>query len=113
MHASGGIAPFMAPNGVAYNSPGTCHAHNLALQLLVCTGMFGLAAFSWLFVRLFRLALGDPNQWGAGLATWPVVFLVIGLTGWNIFDAFYACIFSYLAALTATGRIRPHGRCSS
>jgi len=107
IYGSGAVSPFVAPDGLAYNLAKPFHAHNLALQLLACTGLFGFLAFGWLFIKLCRLAFADNNPWGPGLATWPVVFLVIGLAGWNIFDAFYATIFSYLAALTATGAVAP------
>ena len=103
---SGQVKPFVAPDGSVWKESNGYHAHNLVLQILVCTGLVGLATFGWLFIKLCRLAFADNNPWGPGLATWPVVFLVIGLAGWNIFDAFYATIFSYLAALTATGAVK-------
>ncbi len=103
---SGAVTAFVAPDGSVWNLPDAHHAHNLVLQLLACTGLLGLLAFIWLFYQLSRVALTTSASWKYGLATWPVVFLVIGLTGWNIFDAFYATIFSYLAALTAAGTAR-------
>ncbi len=101
-HSSGEVKPYVAPNGVVYHSAHQFHAHNIVMQILACTGILGLTAFSWLFLKLCRLVLAASFPWREGLVTWPVVFLVIGIAGWNIFDAFYACIFTFLAALTAT-----------
>ena len=37
---------------------------------------------------------------GHAMLTWPVVFLAIGLTGWNIYGAQYQTLFAYFATLT-------------
>lgn len=64
-----------------YNS----HAHNLVLQLLSCTGILGLVAFAWLYFNTFRLIAADHDNWRSGLLSWPIVFFIIGLTGWDIY----------------------------
>ena len=102
MAASGRILPFEAPNGKIYELKTVMHAHNIVLMLASCTGLFGLGAFCWLFARALRLIYKEPAEWRVGLITWPVIFIVIGLTGWNIFGNWYQVLFAYFLVLAGT-----------
>lgn len=99
MATSGRIMPFEAPNGRIYELKTVMHAHNIVLMLLSSTGLLGLGAFCWLFVRALRLIYREPKEWRAGLITWPIIFVVIGLTGWNIFGNWYQVLFAYFLVL--------------
>ncbi len=64
------------------------HSHNMYVDLLVGTGVFGMASAVWLFWRLLRVgwravrdAPPDPamRRVGAGLAGTVVVFLWVGI----------------------------------
>lgn len=97
--ASGIVTPFVSPDGNIVNAPEAMHAHNLFLMLLACTGIAGFCMFSWLFVNAVRLVYTRPDGWRFGLIHWPVVALVIGLTGWNIFNNWYQSVFAYFIVL--------------
>jgi len=100
--ASGSVAPYVAPNGHSYLLLETTHAHNLFLQLLTCTGLLGFCSFCWLFFNNVRVLFQkNISGWRTGLITWPIVFLVIGLTGWNIFGSQYQTLFVYFMLLAA------------
>ncbi len=102
---SGVIDPYTAANGKVIWSKEASHSHSLFLQLLSCTGILGLLSFCWLLVRTFKLFLLKPaSRWFNGLITWPTVFIVIGLTGWNIFGSQYQTIFAYFLLLTAVSQ---------
>jgi len=49
-------------------------------------------------------------QWKSGLATWPVVFLVNGLAGSNIYSSWYQALFAFFVVLAVTGRSGTSGR---
>jgi O-antigen ligase len=96
---SGIVSPFITPDGRILQYTNAHHAHNLVLQLLTCVGICGLIAFSVLFVSTVRMIIRNENDWHKGLMTWPIVFLVVGLTGWNIFDAWYTSLFVFFISL--------------
>lgn len=100
MAASDKVAPFVSPDGRIWKAVEVTHAHNLVLHILSCTGLLGLASFGWLFVNTVRMVIGRLDICGHALLTWPVVFLVIGLTGWNIYGAQYQTVFAFFIALT-------------
>ena len=96
---SGIVSPVVSPAGNIYHNPNPRHAHNIFLQLMACNGILGLGIFIWIFcisVNIIRQSIGS---WNAGLWSWPFVCMVIGLTGWNIYDPFYATILFYFMAL--------------
>lgn len=100
--ASGSITPYVPPNGKISWSLDARHAHNLFLQLISCTGVLGLMSFCWLFINAIRITFQKKvSGWRFGLMTWPIVFLVIGLAGWNIFGSQYQAVFAYFMVLTA------------
>jgi O-antigen ligase len=101
--ASGVVEPFIAPDGQIFHLALVSHAHNLVLQLLTCTGLLGLAIFTWLFVNACRLIAKNHEGLRLGLIPWPVVFLVVGLTGWNIYDPYYTSLFVYFLGLIGAG----------
>jgi len=105
--ASGIVAPFYAPDGHIFNCPEAMHAHNLFLMLLVCGGIAGFCMFLWLFVNAVRLVCTHPDRWRLGLVPWPVVTLLIGLTGSSIYHNWYQAVFAYFIVLTGcTGEKR-------
>ncbi|MCX5843374.1 MAG: O-antigen ligase family protein [Deltaproteobacteria bacterium] len=97
--ASGIVAPFSAPDGKIVSLPEAMHAHNLFLMLLACNGVTGLCMFLWLFVNAVRWIFTRPDGWRFGLIAWPVVVMVIGLTGWNIYHGWYQAVFAYFIVL--------------
>lgn len=99
--ASDVTTPFIDPAGRSWKALKTTHAHSLFFHLISCTGLTGLTAFAWLFVNCVRQVLRRLAACGHALLTWPVVFLVIGLTGWNIYGSQYQTLLAYFAALTA------------
>lgn len=48
------------------------------------TGLFGLVAFSWLFINSVRLVMKNTNGFRVGLISCPVVLFVIGIAGFII-----------------------------
>lgn len=100
MATSGKISAFAAPNGVVYHLENVYHAHNLFLMILSCLGIVGLVAFGWLFIKVVVLNLRNVTEWRIGLFTWPVVLIVNGLTGFNIFDAWYTTLFAFFTVMT-------------
>jgi O-antigen ligase len=102
--ATGVVEPFVAPDGQVFHLAQVSHAHNLVLQLLTCTGLLGLAVFAWLFVNACRLIVKNHQGLRLGLIPWPAAFLVVGLTGWNIFDPYYTSLFVYFLGLIG-GRV--------
>lgn len=78
---------------------GITHAHNHVLELLTATGIFGLAAFCWLFVQLVRVHIKN-NQAYPELISLLLVFMVIGLAGYNIYHSWYHSLFAYIVALS-------------
>ena len=99
MAASGKIPPFVAPTGRVFDLGEQTHAHNLLLMLLSCTGLVGLVPFTWLFIRTSLMCFTDFAGMCAGLVTWPVVVLVIGLTGFNVYDSWYLALLALLMVL--------------
>jgi len=98
--ASGIVAPFYAPDGHIFNCPEAMHAHNLFLMLLACGGIAGFCMFLWLFVNAVRLVCTHTDGWRLGLIPWPVVALLIGLTGSSIYHNWYQAVFAYFIVLT-------------
>ena len=101
---SGTIPPYVAPTGEVFDITKAYHAHNLFLMLLSSTGILGLASFLWLFACCIWKTMKNTMQWKSGLATWPVVFLVNGLAGSNIYNSWYQALFAFFAVLALTGR---------
>jgi len=97
--ASGIVAPFVAPDGNIFSAPETSHAHNLLLMLLACGGIAGFSMFVWLFVNAVRRMYRQPDGWRMGLIPWPVVALLIGLTGWSVYSDWYQAVFAYFIVL--------------
>jgi O-antigen ligase len=95
VNTSGGSIAYLAPDGKAFARQMAYHAHNLVLMLLVTTGVMGLAAFSWLFVNCIRIISKNRYEWRLCLLSWPIILLTLGLTGYNIYDAWYATLFAY------------------
>ncbi|MBI9077638.1 MAG: O-antigen ligase family protein [Desulfatibacillum sp.] len=98
--ALGLVPPWEAPDGRIYFNAEQTHAHNLFLMIGSCTGFLGLAAFGWLMVRVCRLVYANPQGWRNGLIAWPVVLLMIGLTGFNIYHSWYHALFAYFLVLS-------------
>ena len=96
---SGKVADFVAPNGVVYSSVNPRHAHNLFLQLMACNGLLGLVAFGWIFGRVVQTLRKRLVPWHTGLLSWPFVCVMVGLTGWNIYDPFYTTVIFYFLVL--------------
>ncbi|MCK5520178.1 MAG: hypothetical protein KAI81_03620 [Candidatus Marinimicrobia bacterium] len=82
-------------------NPNAYHAHNLVIQLLTSTGLLGYLAFCWLFVSSCRAIFTDFSGWRAGLFSWPVVFLVSGLVGANIYASDYQPLVAFFLVLIA------------
>lgn len=97
--ASGALSAFIAPDGSTFNAAEVCHAHNLILMLISSTGLFGLVAFSWLFINSVRIVMKNINGFRVGLISCPVVLLVIGITGFNIYHSWYQALLAYLMVL--------------
>ena len=93
---------FSAPNGPS-PMPGDImeqtHAHNLFLMLASATGILGVGAFAWLFANAARLIFKHKDGHRVGLAAWPVVIFVMGLTGFNIYHSWYQALLAYLIVL--------------
>ena len=96
---TGAISAFTAPDGTIWQEGQIYHAHNLLLMLLSATGLLGTTAFTWLYIRISKLALSDQTGFRAGMAAWPVVLLGIGLTGFNIYSSSYLSLFAFLLAM--------------
>lgn len=100
--AAGRVPAFYAPDGSIKFRADETHAHNLLLMLAAATGVCGVLAFSWLLVSAIRLLLRlDGNTWQGGLAAWPVVLLMIGLFGWNIYYSYYQAVQAFFIILIA------------
>lgn len=90
------------PSGRLFHKPIETHAHNLVLMLLSSTGLMGLAAFGWLFVKVCRLVYCNPSGIRLGLLGWPVALLVLGISGENIYYSWYSALVSYLFAVAGS-----------
>jgi len=99
MALSGTVSGFVAPDGEVFQLAEVCHAHNLFLMLLACTGLFGSGVFAWLLVSAVRPLINNCDGWRIGLISWPIVLLLIGLTGFNIFHSWYHALWTYLMVL--------------
>lgn len=95
---SGLVPPFHSPTGKIYHRL-SHHAHNLFLQLMACNGAVGIGIFGWLFWKATRIIRTSDGSWRAGLWSWPFICVIIGLTGWNIYDPFYTTIVFYFLSL--------------
>ena len=99
MATSGGVAEFVAPDGRVRMLNEACHAHNLFLMLISCTGILGLTAFSWLLVNAVRIVMKNINGFRVALISCLVVLLVIGITGFNIYHSWYQALLAFLMVL--------------
>ncbi len=107
MAQSGQVTPFVDPTGHQWLATEIMHAHNLPLMILACTGTVGMAIFIWLFFRIVKCVfLLTEEQYRYGLVVWPVILLVIGLTGWNIYANWYHALFVYLTAFSGVTMTR-------
>ena len=105
MAASGAVSEYIAPDGRIFKYPEITHAHNLILMLLAATGLPGLAAFSWLFINAVKLIKRKETDYRAGLISWPIVFLVIGITGFNIYNSEYQALLAFFLVLAGCNNI--------
>lgn len=111
--ASALVRPFVSPAGQVLQNMDPRHAHNIFLQLAACTGIVGIAAFGWLYLRATKTILRSRSAYDTGLLSWPLVCIVIGLTGWNIYDPFYTAVLSYfLANIGVCAGASPQGHCN-
>ncbi len=106
---SGIVAPFVSPTGHVYQDPTPHHAHNIFLQLLACTGILGLGAFLWTFIKASGIAWRHGADRHAGLLCWSFVCMAIGLTGWNIYDPFYTTLVFYFFAMICVSFTKGNG----
>lgn len=104
--ASGRVTPYVSPDGRIIGSLEAMHSHSLFFQVLSSTGLLGSLVFIWLFCSVVWVLPRNLAGWRYGLIPWPAVFLVIGLTGWNIFGAQYLPIFAFWVVLTALPGLR-------
>ncbi len=102
---SGQVLPYIDPTGKAWLKPVELHSHNLLLMLLSSTGFLGLLSFLWLFVCCCIALLKSKVPWVYGLYTWPFTFMIVGLTGWNIYSSWFQALFSFFAVLAITSGI--------
>ncbi len=79
----------------------TSHAHSLVFMLLSATGLLGLSAFGWLLVTIIVRLIKSFSDWRSGLIAWGIAFLVIGIAGYNIFDAWYTTLFVFFTVILA------------
>lgn len=99
------VAPYMTinikvPEGILFDwAREATHSHNLFLMLLSCTGFLGLLAFCWLFANAVRQIIKNETFYHAGLISWPIVFFIIGLIGYNIYHSWYQALFAYFMVL--------------
>ncbi|MFC1816248.1 O-antigen ligase family protein [Thermodesulfobacteriota bacterium] len=99
MALSGKVAEFIAPDGSVFKLSEVTHAHNLLLMLAASTGLLGMASFCWLLINSVRTIFNKLYGFCLGLTTWPVVFLVIGLTGFNIYHSWYQALLAFWLVL--------------
>lgn len=96
---SGAVGAFVAPDGIAYSVKEQTHAHNLFLMVMACTGLLGLGAFLWLFIRASVCVFKTTGSHAIGLASWPLVFFTVGLTGFNIYHSWYQALLAFFIVL--------------
>lgn len=96
---SGIVEPFIAPDGKKWLNKYATHAHNLPIMLLSSTGILGLLSFFGVFISSIAALKKTTQSWKFGLYTWPIVFLVLGLAGWNIYHSWYQALFSFFVVL--------------
>jgi len=102
--------PYIAPNGVAYDVQYASHSHDLFLHLLSCTGIWGFLSFFWLLFTVTRRWLQNCSSWRIGLGACPFVLLGNAVTGWTVYDSFYASIVIFFLAWLATGHPLKQGK---
>lgn len=93
--SSGAVSGVVAPGGVVHEVLEETHAHNLIFMLLASTGLAGLGAFAWLFINALRMIIRGAGVTPVELVSWPVVFLVMGLTGFNIYHSWYQALLTF------------------
>jgi O-antigen ligase len=99
MAASGRVGAFAAPDGVVYRLPEQTHAHNIFFMIISCSGLLGLAAFTGLFTTAVQSIFKNFDGYRVALVSWPVVFLTIGMTGFNIYHSWYQALFGFFMVL--------------
>jgi len=104
MALSGKVAEFIAPDGSVFQLSEVTHAHNLLLMLAASTGLLGVISFFWLLVNSVRIIFKKPYGFCIGLTTWPVVLLVIGLTGFNIYHSWYQALLAFWLVLIGANK---------
>jgi O-antigen ligase len=67
----------------------------MVMMLLSCTGLLGLASFLWLFGQAVCLTLKERLGHRTGLVVWPVAYLVIGVTGFNVYHSWYQAVLAF------------------
>lgn len=100
--ASGMVSPYISSTGVPWMHLEATHAHNLLLMLLASTGILGLCSFIGLFICSCLSISKNKKAWRYGLYTWPFVFMIVGLTGWNIYHSWYYALFSFFIVFATT-----------
>ena len=79
-------------------------------MIISCSGLLGLAAFVGLFVTAVRSIFKDFDGYRVALVSWPVVFLTIGITGFNIYHSWYQALFGFFMVLIGSQWIeKEHG----
>jgi len=107
MAASGAVPAYVAPDGRAFSASEQTHAHNIVLMLMSCTGICGLAAYAWLFFQAVKKVFQMQTGFRVGLLSWPVVLLVIGLTGFNIYHSWYQALLAFWLVFIGVNEMAP------
>lgn len=106
--AEPGEFAFKAPDGTIYNHPEiTFHSHNLVMMIVASTGLVGILSFFWLFFLCCRTIVNHGGGWRDGLRTWPVILMVVGMAGYNIYDPWYQSLFTFFLILIGSARREP------
>ena len=91
-------------DGTVYDVRYASHSHDLFLHLLSCTGIWGLLSFFWLVLTATGRWLHNNSSWRIGLGACPFVLLGNAITGWTVYDSFYASIVFFFLAWLASGQ---------
>jgi O-antigen ligase len=104
--SSGKISAYTAPDGLTYALGEASHAHNLFIMLISATGLLGLLSFLCLFACCIAAIIRTSSPWKTGLLSWPIVFMLLGITGWSIYHSSYLALFSFFAVLALTSDVK-------